>query len=82
VTIKNGGWLVLAQIGEEPIRDLPNSKNIPTIPVVKKTPEQQNYSASALLHPTSSWAVLSGRRELFYQLATAEGRIYRPRQTN
>jgi len=49
--IKNGEWLVLAQIGEEPIRDLPNSKNIPTIPAVAKTPEQQQLLRFGIAAP-------------------------------
>ena len=51
MTIKNGEWLVLPQIGEEPIRDLPNSKNIPTIPVVAKTPEQQQLLRFGIATP-------------------------------
>ncbi len=39
--IKNGEWLILAQMGDEPIRDLPNTTMIPTIPLVAKTTEQQ-----------------------------------------
>ena len=49
--IKSGEWLVLAQIGEEPIRDLPNSKNIPTIPALAKTPEQQQLLRFGIVAP-------------------------------
>ncbi|HEY7164445.1 MAG TPA: tripartite tricarboxylate transporter substrate-binding protein [Candidatus Binatia bacterium] len=39
--VKSGEWLILAQMGDEPIADLPNSKNIPTIPMIAKTAEQR-----------------------------------------
>ena len=49
--IKSGEWLVLAQMGEEPIGDLPNSKNIPTIPMVAKTPEQRQLLRFGIAAP-------------------------------
>lgn len=49
--IKSGEWLVLAQIGEEPIRDLPNSSNIPTIPQVAKTAEQRELLRFGIAAP-------------------------------
>ena len=49
--IKSGEWLVLAQIGEEPIPDLPNSKNIPTIPLVAKTTEQRQLLRFGIAAP-------------------------------
>jgi tripartite-type tricarboxylate transporter receptor subunit TctC len=49
--IKSGEWLVLAQIGEEPIPDLPNSKNIPTIPMVAKTAEQRQLLRFGIAAP-------------------------------
>ena len=49
--IKSGEWLVLAQIGEEPIRDLPNSSNIPTIPLLAKTAEQRELLRFGIAAP-------------------------------
>ena len=49
--IKSGEWLVLAQMGEEPIRDLPNSNNIPTIPMVAKTTEQRELLRYGIAAP-------------------------------
>jgi tripartite-type tricarboxylate transporter receptor subunit TctC len=49
--IRSGEWLVLAQMGEEPIRDLPNSKNIPTIPLVAKTTEQRQLLRFGIAAP-------------------------------
>jgi len=49
--IKSGEWLVLAQMGEEPIADLPNSKNIPTIPMVAKTEEQRQLLRFGIAAP-------------------------------
>jgi tripartite-type tricarboxylate transporter receptor subunit TctC len=49
--IKSGEWLVLAQIGEEPIPDLPNSKNIPTIPLVAKSIEQRQLLRFGIAAP-------------------------------
>lgn len=49
--IKSGEWLVLAQMGEEPIRDLPNSNNIPTIPMVAKTAEQRELLRYGIAAP-------------------------------
>ncbi|HEY7558511.1 MAG TPA: tripartite tricarboxylate transporter substrate-binding protein [Candidatus Binatia bacterium] len=37
---KNGEWLILAQLSEKPIKDLPTS-NVPTIPMLAKNSEQQ-----------------------------------------
>jgi tripartite-type tricarboxylate transporter receptor subunit TctC len=37
---KNGEWLILAQLSEKPIKDLPTS-NVPTIPMLAKDSEQQ-----------------------------------------
>lgn len=39
--IKSGEWLVLTQLGDKPIRDLPASKEIPTIPLIAKSEEQR-----------------------------------------
>jgi tripartite-type tricarboxylate transporter receptor subunit TctC len=49
--IKTGEWIVLAQIGEEPITDLPNSKNIPTIPLIAKTAEQRQLLRFGIAAP-------------------------------
>jgi tripartite-type tricarboxylate transporter receptor subunit TctC len=49
--IKSGEWLVLAQMGEEPIRDLPNSSNIPTIPLVAKNAEQRELLRFGIAAP-------------------------------
>lgn len=49
--IKSGEWIVLAQIGEEPIPDLPNSKNIPTIPLITKTAEQRQLLRFGIAAP-------------------------------
>jgi len=49
--IKSGEWLVLAQMGEEPIRDLPNSNNIPTIPMMAKTAEQRELLRFGIAAP-------------------------------
>jgi tripartite-type tricarboxylate transporter receptor subunit TctC len=49
--IKSGEWIVLAQIGDEPIADLPNSKNIPTIPLVAKTTEQRQLLRFGIAAP-------------------------------
>jgi tripartite-type tricarboxylate transporter receptor subunit TctC len=49
--IKSGEWIVLAQMGEEPIRDLPNSENIPTIPLVAKTEEQRQLLRFGIAAP-------------------------------
>jgi tripartite-type tricarboxylate transporter receptor subunit TctC len=49
--IRSGEWLVLAQMGEEPIRDLPNAKSIPTIPLVAKTTEQQQLLRFGIAAP-------------------------------
>lgn len=49
--IKSGEWIVLAQIGEEPIPDLPNSKNIPTIPLIAKTAEQRQLLRFGIAAP-------------------------------
>jgi tripartite-type tricarboxylate transporter receptor subunit TctC len=49
--IKTGEWIILAQIGDEPIPDLPNSKNIPTIPSVAKTPEQRQLLRFGIAAP-------------------------------
>lgn len=49
--IRSGEWLVLAQMGEEPIRDLPNTKNIPTIPLVAKTTEQRQLLRFGIAAP-------------------------------
>jgi tripartite-type tricarboxylate transporter receptor subunit TctC len=49
--IKSGEWVVLAQMGEEPIADLPNSKNIPTIPMVAKTEEQRQLLRFGIAAP-------------------------------
>ena len=49
--IKSGEWLVLAQIGEEPIRDLPNSSNIPTLPLLAKTAEQRELLRFGIAAP-------------------------------
>jgi tripartite-type tricarboxylate transporter receptor subunit TctC len=49
--IKSGEWIILAQIGDEPIADLPNSKNIPTIPLVAKTQEQQQLLRFGIAAP-------------------------------
>ena len=38
--IKNGDWQILAQLGENPIADLP-VKNVPTIPQIAKSEEQR-----------------------------------------
>jgi len=38
--IKNGDWQILAQLGDNPIADLP-VKNVPTIPQIAKTEEQR-----------------------------------------
>ena len=38
--IKNGDWQLLAQLGDNPIADLP-VKNVPTIPQIAKTEEQR-----------------------------------------
>jgi len=37
---KNGEWLILAQLSEKPIKDLP-TPNVPTIPMLAKNSEQQ-----------------------------------------
>ncbi len=37
---RSGEWLILAQLGDDPIRDLPAS-NVPTIPVLGKNDEQR-----------------------------------------
>jgi tripartite-type tricarboxylate transporter receptor subunit TctC len=37
---KNGEWLILAQLSEKPIKDLP-APNVPTIPMLTKNSEQQ-----------------------------------------
>jgi tripartite-type tricarboxylate transporter receptor subunit TctC len=37
---KNGEWLILAQLSEKPIKDLP-TQNVPTIPMLAKNSEQQ-----------------------------------------
>lgn len=37
---KNGEWLILAQLSEKPIKDLP-AANVPTIPTLAKNKEQQ-----------------------------------------
>ena len=37
---KSGEWLVLAQLSEKPIKDLP-TPNVPTIPMIAKNSEQQ-----------------------------------------
>jgi tripartite-type tricarboxylate transporter receptor subunit TctC len=37
---KNGEWLILAQLSEKPIKDLP-APNVPTIPMLAKNSEQQ-----------------------------------------
>jgi hypothetical protein len=39
--MKSGEWLVLAQVGDEPIADLPNTNNIPTIQAIARTEEQR-----------------------------------------
>jgi tripartite-type tricarboxylate transporter receptor subunit TctC len=49
--IKSGEWVVLAQIGDEPIPDLPNSNNIPTIPMVAKTTEQRQLLRFGIAAP-------------------------------
>ena len=49
--IKSGEWVVLAQMGEEPIRDLPNSNNIPTIPLVAKSAEQRELLRFGIAAP-------------------------------
>jgi|SRR6516162_6680707 tripartite-type tricarboxylate transporter receptor subunit TctC len=49
--IKSGEWIVLAQIGEEPIPDLPNSKTIPTIPLIAKTAEQRQLLLFGIATP-------------------------------
>ena len=49
--IKSGEWLVLAQMGDEPIRDLPNSNNIPTIPLVAKSAEQRQLLRFGIAAP-------------------------------
>jgi tripartite-type tricarboxylate transporter receptor subunit TctC len=49
--IKSGEWVILAQIGEEPIPDLPNSKNIPTIPMLAKTAEQRQLLRFGIAAP-------------------------------
>jgi tripartite-type tricarboxylate transporter receptor subunit TctC len=49
--IKSGEWLVLAQMGEEPIRDLPNTKSIPTIPLVATNTEQQQLLGFGIAAP-------------------------------
>jgi tripartite-type tricarboxylate transporter receptor subunit TctC len=38
--VKNGEWIVLAQLSEKPIKDL-IIPNVPTIPQITKTPEQR-----------------------------------------
>jgi tripartite-type tricarboxylate transporter receptor subunit TctC len=38
--VKNGDWIVLAQLSEKPIKDL-IIPNVPTIPQIAKTPEQR-----------------------------------------
>lgn len=38
--MKNGEWLMLAQLSEKPIKDL-IIPNVPTIPMIAKTPEQR-----------------------------------------
>ncbi len=38
--VKNGEWIVLAQLSEKPIKDL-IIPNVPTIPQIAKTPEQR-----------------------------------------
>jgi hypothetical protein len=37
---KSGEWLILAQLSEKPIKDLP-TPNVPTIPMIAKNGEQQ-----------------------------------------
>jgi tripartite-type tricarboxylate transporter receptor subunit TctC len=37
---KNGEWLVLAQLSEKPIKDLP-TPNVPTIPMIAKNDEER-----------------------------------------
>jgi tripartite-type tricarboxylate transporter receptor subunit TctC len=49
--IKSGEWIVLAQVGEEPISDLPNSKNIPTIRLIAKTTEQRQLLRFGIAAP-------------------------------
>ncbi len=49
--ITSGEWVVLAQMGEEPIADLPNSKNIPTIPMVAKGEEQRQLLRFGIAAP-------------------------------
>lgn len=38
--VKSGEWIVLAQMGDKPVRDLP-IHNVPTIPTIAKTEEQR-----------------------------------------
>jgi tripartite-type tricarboxylate transporter receptor subunit TctC len=38
--IKNGDWQILAQLGDNPVADLP-VKNVPTIPQIAKSEEQR-----------------------------------------
>ena len=49
--IKSGEWVVLAQMGEDSISDLPNSKNIPTIPLVAKSEEQRQLLRFGIAAP-------------------------------
>ena len=49
--IRSGEWLVLAQLGDEPIKDLPNSKSIPTIPQLAKSEEQRQLLRFGIAGP-------------------------------
>jgi tripartite-type tricarboxylate transporter receptor subunit TctC len=49
--IKSSEWLVLAQMGDQPLRDLPNTKGIPTIPMLAKTTEQRQLLRFGIAAP-------------------------------
>ena len=53
--VKSGEWLILAQLGDNPISELP-ATNVPTIPQIAKTEEQRQllrFGAAASYVPPS-----------------------------